>query len=230
MRKIAYLTIDDGPSKTTKIKARFLLSNSIPAIWFCRGNLIEKRMAEAIYLIKKGFIIGNHSYSHPRFSNLTLKKCYDEIRATDCIIEKIYKQAGIRRDRKYFRFPYGDKGGKNRAKLQALLRSVGYRQPNFKRITYRYYRKSQLLGDADWYWTYDTMDWCVSTKTPMYGINTWKKVYARMDEDYPEAGRGLNFPRSEDIILMHDELNSVMAFKSILFRLIGKGIKFKAPP
>ena len=35
MRKIAYLTIDDGPSKDMKMKVDYLVSKGIPAIWFC---------------------------------------------------------------------------------------------------------------------------------------------------------------------------------------------------
>ena len=51
--KIAYLTIDDAPSNDFKRKVDYLLSKSIPAIFFCRGNLMEKRPEVVTYAIKK---------------------------------------------------------------------------------------------------------------------------------------------------------------------------------
>ena len=72
-KKIAYLIIDDGPSKDMKKKVDFLVSKKIPAIWFCRGDYLEKRPEAAVYAIKKGHIIGNHSaINNKRFiSHLT---------------------------------------------------------------------------------------------------------------------------------------------------------------
>ena len=41
-------------------------------------------------------------YSHPYFSDLTLKRCYEEIEKTDRIIEHIYQEAGVNRPAKFF--------------------------------------------------------------------------------------------------------------------------------
>ena len=235
VRKIVYLTIDDGPSKDMKKKADFLVSKGIPAVWNCRGDNLEKWPEHAIYLIKKGFIIGNHSYNHPYFSDLSLEQCFEEIQKTDRIIEKIYKRASIKRPVKFFRFPYGDKGGFNyleflkpykgegkirKEKIQAFLRNLRYTQPKFENITYRYYRKAGLLEDVDWLCTYDIME---------YALDSLTKIFERMDENVPEDGRGLNYPDSEEIIVTHDTPETTHIFEPIIDRILTKGMIFKLP-
>jgi peptidoglycan/xylan/chitin deacetylase (PgdA/CDA1 family) len=221
MEKIAYLTIDDAPSEDFRNKVDYLASKRISAVFFCIGKLLDKRREDVIYAIKRGFIIGNHSYDHPKFSDLPLKECYEQIRKTDGLIDEIYKKAGVKRPAKFFRFPFGDKGGLRKDKIQAFLRKLGYTQPKFEGITYEYYRKEGLLDDVDWYWTYDCME---------YAIDSLEKVYERMDENVPEGCRGLNYADSEEIILIHDMSKTIHMFKPIIDRLITKGIKFKLPP
>lgn len=230
VKKIAYLTIDDAPSVDMKEKVDFLVSKGIPAVWFCTGSFLEKRPELAIYAIKKGFTIGNHSYSHPHFSDLSLEQCFEEIQKTDRIVDGIYRKACVKRPAKFFRFPFGDKGGKIRKeKIQAFLKSLGYTQPKFENVTYRYYRKAGLLDDVDWYWTYDCKEWAIFSEEHSYGIDSLEKVLERMDEDVPEGCRGLNYPDSEEIILTHDHPESTHIFKPIIERLLAKGMIFKLP-
>jgi len=234
VRKIAYLTIDDAPSEDMKEKVDFLVSKRIPAIWFCIGNFLEKRSEYAIHAIEKGFIIGNHSYGHLHFSKLSLTQCFEEIQKTDRIIDEIYRKAGVKRLARFFRFPFGDKGGLKydkvrKEKIQAFLKSLGYMQPKFENITYRYYREAGRLDDIDWYWTYDVMEWAIFKKEHSSGIDSLEKVYERMNEDVSEGCRGLNNPSSEDIILIHDHLKTAPMFKPIIERLLAKGVIFKLP-
>lgn len=242
MVKIAYLTIDDSPSENMKEKVEFLMSKKIPAIWFCRGDFLEKRPEPVIFAIKNGFVIGNHSYSHPHFSEIPLKQCLEEIEKTDKIIEEIYKKTRVKRPGKVFRFPYGDKGGgddtekgwpENRKDfiqtLQDFLKKLGYTQPKFKGINYQWYKKAGLLKDRDVYWTYDCLEWAVFRKNHLFGIDSLEKVFERMEEDVPEGCRGLNFPGSEEIILIHDHPESTPLFKPIIERLLSKGIEFRLP-
>ncbi|MFO7678706.1 MAG: polysaccharide deacetylase family protein [Chloroflexota bacterium] len=243
-QKFAYLTIDDAPSHHMRQKIDFLLGKQIPAIFFCEGKKMEERPEPVIYAIQNGFIIGNHSYHHPAFSNLSPEESLAEIQQTDAIIELIYQQAGAARPAKYFRFPYGDKGGqvgnhpiadyhaeglRRKNAIQQQLRDLGYRQPDFPNITYRYYREAGLLTDVDWYWTFDTFDWSVFSDTPMYGITSLDAVYARIAEDKPEEGRGLHYPYSEEIVLIHDHENSTDIFWPIVNRLVESGLQFKLP-
>ena len=246
MKKIAYLTIDDSPSKDMTKKIDYLLSKGIPAIWFCRGNLIEKNPDKVIYAIKKGFIIGNHSYSHPHFSDLTLEECYREISKCDNLVEEIYEKAGVKRPAKFFRFPYGDKGGfkkithfekfegegkVRKERIQKFLRNLKYVQPNFEGITYKYYTVMGLLKDIDCFWTYDIMEYALQNpdKYKKYGIFTFEDVLKRMNRNEPEKMLGLNYSNSNEIILFHDHESSTKIFAPIIEKLIEKGIIFKLP-
>jgi peptidoglycan/xylan/chitin deacetylase (PgdA/CDA1 family) len=241
--KKAYLTIDDSPSVHMKQKIDFLFSKGIPAVFFCEGRKIEQRPKPVIEAIQKGFIIGNHSYNHPQFSNISLDEAYEEIEWTDGLIEDMYRQAGVKRPAKYFRFPYGDKGGlvgdcpiaeygeegaKRKEAIQHYLRELGYTQPAFG-ITTTYFREAGLLDEVDWYWTFDTFDWSVNSEQPMYGITSLEAVYDRIDEDTPEAACGLNQPESEEIVLIHDHENSTAIFYPIVSRLQEKGLQFSLP-
>jgi len=241
--KTGYLTIDDGPSADWKVKADFLLSKKIPAVWFCTGKKMEKRPEAVVYLIKHGFVIGSHAYDHPKFSQLPLKECFEQLRKTDEIIDALYEKAGVERPAKFLRFPYGDKGGgeeetdkgwppEKREHIQAIqdfLKKLGYRQPKFKRLTYGWYLKAGLDKDVDTYWTYDVMEWSTFQKKPLWGIDSLEKVLERMDEDMPEGCRGINFAGSNDIIMVHDHALTTSMFVPIIEKLLSKGIRFALP-
>ena len=241
--KKAYLTIDDSPSPHMKQKVDFLLSKGIPAIFFCEGRKIEEHPDAVIYAIQNGFVIGNHSYNHPSFADISLEEGFEEIKRTDTLIDLIYQQAGVARPAKYFRFPYGNKGGlagdypvsgygeegeKRKNVIQQYLRQLGYSQPAFN-VTTTYFREAGLLDEADWFWTFDTFDWSVNSDNPMYGITSLEAVFARIDEDEPEGARGLNGPESEEIVLIHDHENSTDIFFPIVERLQEKGLQFSLP-
>jgi len=245
VKKTAYLTIDDAPSPAMGEKVDTLHSQGIPAIWFCLGVHLESRPQLAIDAIQKGFVVGNHAYDHAHFSDLSLEACLAQIECTDKLIDALYRTAGVKRPAKVFRFPYGDKGGgtysdslapyspEGRAKkeaIQAFLRDQGHTKPPFEDVTYAYYQDTRLAEDVDWYWTYDVMEWSIHADQPMFGIDSLEKVYARMDEDEPEGGRGLNDPRSAEIVLTHDHPETTDIFALIIERLISKGLSFQPPP
>jgi peptidoglycan/xylan/chitin deacetylase (PgdA/CDA1 family) len=240
--KRVHLTIDDGPSRDWEKKLDWLVANDIPAVWFCEGRALTGHPSFAPRAIAAGHIVANHSYDHPHFSNLSLEQCQDQIRRTDVLIAECYATAHVLRTGKFFRFPYGDKGGlkgdevlepyegegaHRKASLQSFLREMGYRQPAFLGITYSYYRRAGLLDDVDWHWTYDCMEWAPFEKSPPYGINSLHQVFDRMDQDVPEGGRGLNFSFSEDIVLIHDHVQTTEMFPLILGRLLSKGVRFQ---
>ena len=230
MVKIAYLTIDDAPSSDFKRKVDYLYKQKIPAIFFCIGKLLDKRPKDIIYAIKKGFIIGNHSYDHPYFSFITLKKAYEQIRKTDDLIEDLYKKAGKKRPIKVFRFPFLRKGGLNRRAIQEVLKKLGYIQPKFDNINYKWYKRKGFLKDIDVYPSYDTMDWTTIEKRPIFGVRGLQEVLARIDEDVPEGCRGINYKDSNDIIMMHDYNNPkhTKMFIPMIEKLKSK-VKFKMP-
>ncbi|MFX0100014.1 MAG: polysaccharide deacetylase family protein [Candidatus Hodarchaeota archaeon] len=233
--KHVYLTIDDAPSSDTARKVDYLSSRGIPVLWFCRGEFLEKEMEKAIYIIEKGFVIGNHSYNHPYFSALTLEQCIDQIDRTDELINSVYTEAGIKRPANIFRFPFGDKGDDkdkdnrlpeeraNHVKdIQDYLRRRGYKQPGFEGITYDWYVKAELEKGADVFWTYDAMDWKIRG-------NSLEKVLALMDEDDPVNCLGLNHAGSADIIVMHDFNRTKDWFVPMIEKFLEKGLKFVLP-
>jgi peptidoglycan/xylan/chitin deacetylase (PgdA/CDA1 family) len=241
--KIGYLTIDDAPSEDFESKVDFLVDNNIPAIFFCQGSLMEQKPDEIIRAIHKDFVIGNHSYDHPPFSSISLEKCKEQITKTDDIIEDLYKRSGIQRPIRVFRFPHIDRGEGNDVhdlywespkviELQTFLGNLGYRQPKFENISYKRWTKAKLTAvDVDA--SYDSLDWTVAYGLHMYGIKDLSGLLARMDEDVPEEGRGLNYEGSNDIIMMHDWLPDMpkitSIFQPMIRRMIEKGIKFEMP-
>ena len=242
-QKRAFLTIDDGPSQTLRNKIDYLFSKSIPAVLFCQGSFLEQRAEQAIYAIEKGYIIGNHSFDHPYFSTLEIDQCFSQIERTDKIIDQIYEKANTKRAAKYFRFPHGDKGGlqlsgainlnareisERKQLIQNFLHKLGYSKPKFETITYPYYKNSTLSIDLDWMWTYDVTDW--KFRMPhQRSVDVLREMFSRMDEHSPENYKGLNYPYSDEIVLIHDHPESDDIFMPVIERLLFKGIVFAKP-
>lgn len=106
----AYLTIDDSPSSRTDDMTDALKERGVPALLFCRGDRMDQNPDPVRRAIRKGFVIGNHAYSHTRFGALSFEKCIAEIEKTEKLIDAAYQAAGVRRPGKYFRFPHMDRG------------------------------------------------------------------------------------------------------------------------
>lgn len=109
MRK-AYLTIDDSPSPFSKQLGEFLKERNVPALFFCRGDMLEKHEEGAVALAEMGFVLGNHAYSHTRFSEMSYEACIHEIETTQSLIENIYAKIGKTQHVKTLRFPHMDRG------------------------------------------------------------------------------------------------------------------------
>lgn len=116
----AYLTIDDSPTNHTEELTDWLVANDVPAVFFCIGSAykdlhvecegIEQNPEPILNAIKKGFVIGNHTYTHRRSSEMPLEEIIAEIEKTESLIEGLYKQAGVARAHKLIRFPHLDRG------------------------------------------------------------------------------------------------------------------------
>jgi peptidoglycan/xylan/chitin deacetylase (PgdA/CDA1 family) len=120
MSKKAYLTIDDSPTRHTDEFTDWLVARDIPAVLFCIGSSykdlhldcegMEQNPAPILRAIEKGFVIGNHTYTHRRSSELSFEEVVSEIEKTEKIIENLYRQAGKPRAHKLIRFPHIDRG------------------------------------------------------------------------------------------------------------------------
>lgn len=108
--KNIYLTIDDSPSINTSKIVQYLKDNNMPAIFFCRGEFIETRKEDVQCMIKNGFLVGNHSYSHPYFSKIPVEQCFEELLKTEALIEQCYEEIDEQRELKIVRLPFADRG------------------------------------------------------------------------------------------------------------------------
>ncbi|GEM_PF-341644 len=105
-----YLTIDDSPSLHTDELTDYMAQRDIPALIFCRGDYLEQNPEPIIRAIHKGFVIGNHLYSHRRASRLDEAEIRQEITRTEALIDAVYVRAKVSRPFKALRFPYMDRG------------------------------------------------------------------------------------------------------------------------
>lgn len=120
MTKRAYLTIDDSPTNHTDDLTDWLVAREIPAVIFAIGSAytdlhlqcegIEQNPDPVRRAIEKGFIVGNHTYTHRRASELSYQDIIAEIEKTEKLIDALYRQAGVVRDHKLIRFPHLDRG------------------------------------------------------------------------------------------------------------------------
>ncbi|MBQ0011115.1 MAG: polysaccharide deacetylase family protein [Clostridiales bacterium] len=239
--KEAYLTIDDGPSVDRIKKVEILKKYGIQAVWFSMGIDMEANADAAIRTILAGQVIGNHSYTHPNFSEISIAQCEEEIIRTDELIDKLYRQAGVQRPIKLFRFPYGNKGvntgffdtsysESDRERIEAIQKILiqnGYGTYPFDNINFEYFKRMQATGQVDWLWTYDAMEWCVFQEDSPFGVRTIEDVLEMMDLDLPERWMGLNDPSSNEIIVIHDHPQTTDMFEPIIKAFLDKGIHFK---
>ena len=136
----AVLTIDDISSKNTPAIIDYLCEKGIKCVMFAWGAFVENLFDEAVYALKHGMIVGNHSYSHPNFSKLTLEEGINEIEKCEAVLDKLYKDAGVERRYRPFRFPYGDKGGENKDALQKYLAEKGFDKLDDRSITWPWWK------------------------------------------------------------------------------------------
>lgn len=244
MSKIAYITIDDAPSKDMRLKVDYLVEKGIPAIFYCRGDFMEKNINHVIYAIEKDFIIGNHSYSHPYFSELSYAECVEEIAKTEKLIDEAYSKAKLPRKYKIFRFPFGDKGGgkdllkiyteKEKIhidKIQTYLKNEGFQRACFEKITYSNYLQANLENYVDSSWTFDVKDYVLLSKElqKKHSLLKVEDFLRKLDIHDPKNGLGINDQSSNDIVILHDFEECTLVFEPIIEKLISKKLRFELP-
>lgn len=91
---------------------------NIKGTFFVMGswiNYTDENKEKLKLIANKGHEIGNHSYIHPNFSQISDEKIEKEIRKTDEAIRNVTKDAS-----KLFRFPSGDYNEKSVKKVKEL--------------------------------------------------------------------------------------------------------------
>jgi peptidoglycan/xylan/chitin deacetylase (PgdA/CDA1 family) len=208
-----YLTIDDAPSSHMKKKVDLLLRHQIPTIFFCRGIYMPPHLDQVAYAIEKGFLIGNHSYTHPYFSDISFEEAKEEILKTEEQIEKAYHLAGCKRPHKLFRFPFMDKGKKrgeeHYQRLQDFLKAE-----KFEKIS-----SPQVDQDIDVSWTFDAREYA------LFDTKYMKKYGLFKPQDFSKKlERELKNPM--DIVLFHDFETTHEVFAPMVEKLIAMNVTF----
>ena len=90
-------TIDDVSSRNTPAIVDALCERGITAIMFAVGMNVERYWDEAVYAVRKGMIVGNHSYSHKNFSEIPIEEAIAEIEKCEAVLERLYQAAGVER-------------------------------------------------------------------------------------------------------------------------------------
>ena len=223
------LTIDDVPSRNTPAIVDELCARNITAIMFAVGMNVTRFYDEVVYAVRKGMIVGNHSYSHAAFSAITLEACIAEIEKCEAILERVYQDAGVERKHRPFRFPYGDKGGANKEELQRYLAQNGFDKVDDRHLPYDWWHGNCLDRDIDTLWTFDLEEYRVQNDETFIRDSFWEK----MNDANPKLGAALYGENQRHILLMHafDETEAVWPgyYRELLDALQQRGVTFDPP-
>jgi peptidoglycan/xylan/chitin deacetylase (PgdA/CDA1 family) len=94
------LTFDDGPGPYTAQVVAELRSLHVRATFFVIGRNVKQSPGAVRGLRDAGMVVGNHSWSHPNFTKLTLAKQRAQIERTEDLLESTIGQRP-----RYFRPP-----------------------------------------------------------------------------------------------------------------------------
>ena len=145
--KVAYLTIDDGPSEYTDEIIKILNKNNVKATFFMINGNMQAYPEEVKNIVENGNTAGFHSVSHDihklYVSKTSAKEEFDTNQAT---FKKITGQTS-----KVIRLPFGSKPYTPRASYNALVDS-GYKL---------------------WDWTLDTEDWRSTSSQIMENVKKY---------------------------------------------------------
>ncbi len=225
----AILTIDDIASKNTPAIVDYLCEKNIRAVMFAEGQRVENFYQEAVYALKKGMIVGNHSFHHPAFSSISIEEGIKEIKECENLLDQLYADAGVERKYRPFRFPYGDKGGENKNSLQKYLRENGFHKLVDTQILYSWWSDHGLNRDIDTFWTFDFAEYNIRKGSSF----TLKNVWDRMNDEDPKQGASLFGKDNRHIILLHahDETEELVPeyYKQFIKYSLDRGLTFEEP-
>lgn len=108
------LTFDDGPGAYTKRLLSCLKKNDAKATFFLVGSSVSRYAGSVKLMAEMECEIGSHSYSHPRFTSLSVAGMKSEVQKASAQIRR-----ACGKNPTVFRLPYGD-GASNSTVLSAL--------------------------------------------------------------------------------------------------------------
>lgn len=161
-----------------------------------------------------GLVLGNHTWSHPHLSELTLGKFEDEVTKD----EPILGQLGDRTDWRWFRYPFLDEGKDEAQRLAArrVLARHGYRVA------------AVTIGFGDWAWT-PAYARCTA-KRDRAGIAELERMYmSAAKESIPVARGTAHALYGRDIpyvLLMHVSAMSARMMPRVIALYRNAGFRF----
>ncbi len=132
------LTFDDGPSAHTQRLLDIFQKHGGKGTFFVLGNTLDNRKDILKRMVAEGHEIGNHSWSHRQFTNISIDEVKDQIMMTRA---KIYDITGV--DCTIVRPPYGACNDE----IRALGKELGVSYVN---------------------WSVDTLDWKTKNSDAVY--------------------------------------------------------------
>lgn len=82
-RGLVALTFDDGPARAvTPRLVRLLRERRVPATFFMVGSRVRTAPAEARLVARNGFVVANHTWSHPQLTRVGNATIRSELRRT----------------------------------------------------------------------------------------------------------------------------------------------------
>ncbi|MBO4636154.1 MAG: polysaccharide deacetylase family protein [Clostridiales bacterium] len=219
------LTIDDMPQNNTVAIIDYLESKGIKPLFFGIGEFLEKLPEPAIYALKKGLIIGNHTYSHVNLAEVSFEEGIEEIEKCERILDDIYKRAGVTREHKLFRFPYLN-GGENGERYDSYLREHGFERIDDRSVTDAQYKENGWDREIGVYCSFDCREYLLREGSPM----TIGQIYDDIDSVFlPLAGDDT----VDHIVLTHShdltDENEPLYYEKIVERFLQDKAVFKAP-
>ena len=231
MKKLCLLTFDDAPSTEVGDLLAALRQYGLTAIFFCTGELIENQKQALIDAVREGHILASHGWNHTAFSKLTLEESKVQLEKTEFCIDTVYAEALVTRKCRFFRFPYGDKGGgignrltvfksffhPHRLALRKLLRCMNFQSPRdlgiqMAKVSFPY---TLFDNDPDWFWSIDTKDWrYAENQNTKPHWDTWVDV--KLAKARKRSG--------VEIILGHDQLGTSKLWSEALLKIANEYI------
>jgi peptidoglycan/xylan/chitin deacetylase (PgdA/CDA1 family) len=115
------LTFDDGPStQRTGYVLEVLKQKGVTATFFLQGDHAERNPDLVRRVRDEGHVIGNHSWSHPTFTEITPEQAREEITRTEEVLTEITGTAPT-----LFRYPHGESTAAAEAVLKEEKLSSG---------------------------------------------------------------------------------------------------------
>ncbi len=139
--KTVALTFDDGPGKTTARILKIVRRYHVPATFFNIGQNMPVRPGLVRRESRQGFLLGNHTWSHPDMAKLSKSR---QVAEMDRVIAEQRKLTGTVPC--VFRPPYGD----------------------YDATTLRLAQRRRM---AVWLWSVDTEDWKAKGSASAHWVN-----------------------------------------------------------